>query len=110
MSIFYFFTGCSDNPYNEIKLFGDRNFSSSEWKAASSENKSKMLYSFLQNHDVTSYKADDIYNLLGNSTAYYEYDEFPAYEIISDKKKYILAFPVDRETHKIRKYVLTTEK
>lgn len=110
MSIFNLMVGCSSSSFNDAKAFGDTEFSSQSWKSSNNEDKAKMVYSFLTKNNITNLQAADIYNLLGKSTAYYEYDEFPAYLIESSNKEYTLAFPVNRETSKIRKYIIVPSK
>lgn len=106
-------SACSSNDSNDnIKRLGTKEFSKDVWAKASQEERGKMLFSLFQKHDVTKMQVEDIRLLLGLSTAYYEYDEFPAYLIGPESVKsdygngYLLAFPFDRETGKIIKYVL----
>jgi len=71
-----------------------------------------MVASFLETHNITNMTSQELRSLLGESTAYYEYDEFPAYFVGSENTKsdtgngYLLAFPIDRKTGKIRKYII----
>lgn len=109
MSFINILTGCSNSSIEEAKTFGTKEFNSAEWKKANNTNRSRMIYSFLKNHDITSMSPANIYEMLGESTAYYEYDEFPAYLLETNQGKYIIAFPVDRETKTIRKYILEPE-
>jgi len=97
--------GCEKNSIEKAKIFGTKEFISSKWIKADTNIKSKMIYSFLKNHDIRNMNNNDIHQLLGKSTAYYEYDEFPAYNLILNGRKYIIAFPVNRDTNKIRKYI-----
>jgi len=96
---------CENNSIEKVKIFGTNDFVSSEWKTSDIDVKSKMVYSFLKNHNVKEMEANEIHQLLGKSSAYYEYDEFPAYNITLNGDKYIIAFPINRETNKIRKYI-----
>ena len=74
-----------------------------------------MVFSLLQTYDIENMNVEEIKLLLGESTAYYEYDEFPAYIIGPKTVKteygdgYLLAFPFDRKTGVIRKYIIFPE-
>jgi hypothetical protein len=96
---------CENNSIEKAKAFGAKEFVSSEWKSSDINTKSEMIYSFLKKHDVSNMYSNDIHQLLGDSTAYYEYDEFPAYNIILNGNEYVIAFPINRKTNKIRKHV-----
>jgi len=104
--------GCSANAIEDIKVLGTSEFSKETWTDASQEDRGKMVFSFLKKHDIKKMKVEEIKSLLGDSTAYYEYDEFPAYlvgpkSIKSDYGNgYLLAFPFDRKTGLIRKYII----
>ncbi|VAW87562.1 hypothetical protein MNBD_GAMMA18-2199 [hydrothermal vent metagenome] len=104
--------GCSSNSIEDIKILGTNEFSKEAWNSASQEERGKMVFSLLKSHDVKKMKVEEIKSLLGESTAYYEYDEFPAYLIGSKSIKsdygngYLLAFPFDRKTGLIRKYII----
>ena len=71
-----------------------------------------MLYSFVKTHVIERLTAKDIFNLLGPSTSYYQYDDFPAY-LVGPKtvqsqagQGHLLAFPVNRTTGLIQEFVL----
>ena len=104
--------GCSSNSIEDIKVLGTREFTREAWANSSQEERGKMVFSLLKKHDVKKMKVEEIKYLLGDSTAYYEYDEFPAYFIGPKFIKsdygdgYLLAFPFDRKTGLIRKYVI----
>ncbi len=106
------FFGCSLDSLEDIKVLGTGEFSREAWAKASQEERGKMVYSFLKKYDVKKMKVEEIKSLLGDSTAYYEYDEFPAYLVGPKSVKsdygngYLLAFPFDRKTGLIRKYVI----
>jgi len=100
---------CENSLLEKAKIFGTKDFISSEWKSSDDTAKSEMIYSFLKNHNINTMASDDVHQLLGESTAYYEYDEFPAYNLILNGTEYVVAFPIDRDTSKIRKYVFEPE-
>jgi len=107
-----FIISCSNNTVNNISKLGNTEFTAENWAFGSQEQRGKMVHSLLNTHKVSGMEVKEIYELLGESTAYYEYDEFPAY-IVGPKsiesaygKGYVLAFPIDRSTGKIRKYVI----
>jgi len=104
LSLLFTVLSCESNSIEKVKAFGTSEFVSSEWKASDINVRSKMIYSFLKNHNLENMDKNEIHQLLGQSTAYYEYDEFPAYNVILNGSKYIVAFPINRETNKIRKY------
>jgi hypothetical protein len=104
--------GCSSNSIEDIKVLGTSEFTTEAWANASQEERGKMIFSLLKKHDVKKMKVEEIKSLLGNSTAYYEYDEFPAYLVGPKSIKsdygdgYLLAFPFDRKTGLIREYII----
>lgn len=104
--------GCSSSSVEDLKILGRSDFSKDGWIKASQEERGEMVFSLLKKYNVTEMQVEDVQSLLGKSTAYYEYDEFPAYLVGSKKVKsesgdgYILAFPFDRKTGKVRKYII----
>ena len=103
---------CSSDVTVKTSKLGTSEFSVSSWSKGTQEQRATMVHSFLANHKVEGMEVKEVYALLGKSTAYYEYDEFPAY-IIGPKsiesvygKGYIFAFPIDRSTGKVRKYII----
>lgn len=107
--------GCSSNALEDLKTLGSDDFSEDVWRDASQEERGRMVFSLLYKHDVTKMKVKEIQALLGESTAYYEYDEFPAYLVGAKEVEseygdgYLLAFPFDRNTGMISKYVIYPE-
>ena len=105
-------SGCSPDSIENVKVLGTDKFSQTAWMKATREERGKMVYSFLRNHDVKKLKVEKIRSLLGEYTAYYEYDECPAYSIgpqtieSGHGKGYLLAFPFDRKTGITKKYVI----
>lgn len=104
--------GCSSNSLEDLKVLGTDEFSKDGWMNASQREKGKMVFSLLRKYDVTNMKVEEVQSLLGGSTAYYEYDEFPAYLVGPENIEseygdgYLLAFPFDRKTGMIRKYII----
>lgn len=104
--------GCSSDSQEDLKILGTNNFSKEAWMSSSQEERGTMVFSLLQKHNVKNMKVEDVQSLLGKSTAYYEYDEFPAYLVGSKEieseygRGYLLAFPFDRKTGKISQYII----
>jgi hypothetical protein len=117
LGVFFMFgiVGCFSNSLEDLKVLGDDGFSKEVWRDASQEERGRMVFSLLHKHDVTKMKVEEVQALLGESTAYYEYDEFPAY-LVGPKdveseygKGYLLAFPFERTTGVVSKYVIYPE-
>tara|TARA_B100001778_G_scaffold331558_1_gene336152 strand:+ start:299 stop:664 length:366 start_codon:yes stop_codon:yes gene_type:complete len=96
--------GCDGGVETEsLKSFGQAQFSKESWSNSGQEERSKMIYSFLQsNKPIQNLSRDQVIDQLGDSTSYYQYDEFPAYEISQDSTVYTLAFVIDRNTAKVK--------
>ena len=105
LCIFFSSYGCDYNSIEKSKVFGGDKFSSDKWKESSPAERSSMIHSFLISNDITKMNANELYTLLGESTAYYEYDEFPAYSLLLEEAVYIVAFPINRKTGTIRKVI-----
>ncbi len=105
--------GCSSDSLEAIKALGTRDFSADAWSSASQKDRGEMVFSLLDTYEITTMKVEEIKALLGESTAYYDYDEFPAYlvgpETIQSEygNGYVLAFPFDRRTGLISHYVIS---
>jgi len=106
--------GCSQDlvSLDELRLLGTKEFSTEGWMNGSQKERGEMVYSLIKGNDITKLKASDIKVLLGDFTAYYEYDEFPAYIVGSTnieseyEKGYLLAFPIDRESRLVTQYII----
>lgn len=104
--------GCSSNSLETLKVLGTDKFSKDGWMNASQRERGGMVFSLLQKYDVTNMQVEELQSLLGESTAYYEYDEFPAYLVGPENIEseygngYLLAFPFDRKTGVINKYII----
>lgn len=110
--VLFTITSCFSGSVEDLKILGTDKFSTTIWLDASQEERGKMVYSFFKTNDIYSMTAQDIKKLLGKPTGYYNYDEFPAY-MVGDKSVqsnygsgYILAFPIDRDTELISRYVI----
>jgi len=100
--------GCSPPPVSEqARRLGTQAFSQASWATASPEKRGEMVSSFLSQHDLKSLTAGDIKTLLGVPTAYYDYDENPAYLVGPSTvesgygKVYLLAFMADKASGKM---------
>lgn len=104
-------TGCT-SPDESLRMLGTQEFSKQRWQMATQQERATMIYSFIKTHDVKSMTSKDIFDFLGKSTAYYQYDDFPAYLVGPENVKseagsgYLLAFPVSRSTGLVQRYVV----
>jgi hypothetical protein len=71
-----------------------------------------MIASFLGKYAVTELTGKQVKDLLGPSTAYYDYDEYPAY-LVGPKtvtseygKGYLWVFVTDKNSGKVREVIL----
>lgn len=106
---------CSNASVEKLKSLGLDDFNKEKWASASQEARGKMVYSFIVSHDIHQMVAHDIKDILGPSTAYYNYDEFPAYLVGPKNIKteygngYLFAFPIDRKTGRIKDFIIYPE-
>jgi hypothetical protein len=105
--------GCSgESVENQAKKLGTRDFSTQTWVVATQEERGQMIASFLAKHKVTDLTDRQVRNLLGPSTGYYDYDEYPAYLVGPRTLKteygsgYLWVFITDKSTGKVRQVVL----
>ncbi len=107
-----FFSSCNTKNIEQVKILGNKQFSKKQWLTATQEERGQMTYSLLKGINLSNLTPNDILELLGKPTAYYEYDEFPAYiigeqSIESDlEHSYILAFTVNRKTNNIDQFII----
>lgn len=107
-----FICSCSSSNDMNLQKLGSEEFSKEAWGMASQEARAGMVYSLSRNYVFNQMNKDQVHALLGKPTAYYEYDEFPAYFVGPKKieseygKGYLLAFPLDRETGLVRELVI----
>jgi len=103
----FFFAGCNNNSKIEfLKSFGTENFNKDKWHSGTELQRAKMIYNYVDNNKpITQINLDELRQSLGNNTAYYRYDSFPAYYISTNYKseiqKYIIAFVIDHKTRKV---------
>lgn len=106
-------SGCvSDSIGQQAKRLGTDPFDEKIWSTAPQEDRARMVASFLEMHDPRQLTTEQVRRLLGPNTAYYEYDENPAYligpkSVVSDYGHgYLLAFVADKATGKVAKIVI----
>lgn len=99
------FAGCGADVHDATEAWGTDEFTSEKWQNATAPERSGLVHSFLTKYDIDSLSAETVTAALGAPTAYYEYDEFPAYEVVVGDQRYVMAFPIDRETNLVRKLV-----
>lgn len=108
--IFGFSCRSKSNP-DKLKQLGTDRFSSELWLKSQPDARSSMVYDLVANHGVLGMTRTEIVALLGQPTAYYDYDEFPAYQIgepstTEQTSARLIAFITDRKTGRITHYVI----
>jgi hypothetical protein len=110
------FCACSDRAlYERTKVLGEREFTHSAWMNSDQVGRGAMLSSFLKKHKPEELTRKEIEALLGPPTAYYDYDEFPAYLVgptsieSSYGKGYVIAFITDRKTGYVSRVEMVPE-
>ncbi|MFT5881110.1 MAG: hypothetical protein ACI86X_002249 [Moritella sp.] len=93
---------CSE--VSDLSELGTAPFEKAKWESSITE-RSTMLNDLLSKYDVTKQDRAGIERLLGDSDGYYLYDEFPAYRL-EPTGNCIVAFPIDRDTGKVKKVVI----
>ena len=100
--------GCSPPPITEqARLLGTIGFSKEAWATASKEQRGEMVFSFLSLHEPNSLTSNNVKELLGIPTGYYDYEENPAYVVGPSSveseygKGYLLAFVAEKTSGKI---------
>lgn len=106
-------SGCSaDSIENQAKKLGARDFTTQAWAVGTQEERGQMIASFLAKYSVTDLTGKQVRLLLGPSTGYYDYDEYPAYLVGPRTVKseygngYLWVFITDKSNGKVRKVVL----
>lgn len=86
---------------NSFKILGTKEFTKQKWSQSSQEKRGQLIYSFFYINKKKILSAQDIFNILGPSTAYYDHDHYPAYFIGPKNiesihgEGYLLAFSID---------------
>jgi len=106
-------SGCSAEPVEaQAKKLGSREFTTRAWKAGTQEERGQMVASFLAKFKATELTAAQVRILLGPSTGYYDYDEYPAYLVGPDTVRseygngYLWVFLTDKDNGKVRQVIL----
>lgn len=97
--------GCGSDIHEKTKRWEAAEFKPEKWQELGPNERSRMVYSFLSQYEIKAMSSEDVSDVLGIPTAYYEYDEFPAYDILVGRTRYVMAFPVARDTQRVRELV-----
>jgi hypothetical protein len=96
-------SACSSGSVEkQAAKLGTKEFTTQAWAAAGQEGRGEMLASLLAKHHFAGTPAKDVKALLGPPTAYYDYDENPAYLVGPRSVKspygdgYLLVFLTDK--------------
>ena len=74
--------GCTRTPVEEqVRALGNRDFAPDTWAVAKPVEREQMLASFFAKHSANRLTTRQVKQLLGEPTAYYDYDENLAYFI-----------------------------
>jgi hypothetical protein len=96
------FACSSGSVEKQAAKLGTKEFTAQEWAVAGQESRGEMLASLLAKHRFAGTPAKDVKALLGPPTAYYDYDENPAYLVGPRSVKspygdgYLLVFLTDK--------------
>jgi hypothetical protein len=106
-------SGCSgESIEKQAKKLGTQEFTAQAWAVGTQEERGQMIASFLGKYAVTDLNGKQVRHLLGPSTAYYDYDEYPAYLVGPKTVKseygngYLWVFITDKSSGKVQKAVL----
>ena len=86
-----------DANRNNIRLIsehGAAEFRKNVWEKGDSEKRGELLKSLFTNKNFVGAHNEVVFDLLGHSTCYIDYEDQPCYEIIYDDKFYFLIFYV----------------
>jgi hypothetical protein len=84
-----------------ISKHGMVEFKKDAWETSNSKSRGKMLKSLFRQKSFFEIRNENVFNLLGHSTCYIDYEDQPCYEIIFDEKYYFLVFYVYHSTDKV---------
>jgi hypothetical protein len=96
----------------QAKKLGTREFTTRAWTAGTQEERGQMISSFLAKYKATELTGKQVRGLLGPSTGYYDYDEYPAYLVGPGTVRtehgdgYLWVFITDKESGKVSKVIL----
>jgi hypothetical protein len=100
----YLLSGCSaDSVEAQAKKLGAREFTTQAWTGGTQEERGQMIASFLAKYKAGELTGKQVRALLGPSTGYYDYDEYPAYLV---GKGYLWVFITDKDKDKVRRVIL----
>ncbi|MFC5548642.1 hypothetical protein [Massilia aerilata] len=106
-------SGCSgESIEKQAKKLGTREFTAQAWRGGTQEERGQMIASFLGKHVVTELTGKQVKDLLGPSTGYYDYDEYPAYLVgpgtvrTEYGSSYLWVFMTDKNSGKVREVIL----
>mgnify|MGYP000296433805 CR=1 FL=1 len=97
------FTACSA-PEDSLKHLGQTPFDKNAWAQANQEGRGAMAYDLIKKVQSEKLNSEQIKDLLGQPTGYFDYDETPAYfvgpQTVTSQygKGYLIAFPFDPQT------------
>ena len=96
-------SACSGSSVEkQAASLGSKEFTAQAWASARQEGRGEMVASLLAKHHFAGTPAKDVKALLGPPTAYYDYDENPAYLVGPKSVKspygdgYLLVFVTDK--------------
>jgi hypothetical protein len=100
----YLLSGCSaDSVEAQAKKLGAREFTTQAWTGGTQEERGQMIASFLAKYKAGELTGKQVRALLGPSTGYYDYDEYPAYLVGNG---YLWVFITDKDNDKVRRVIL----
>ncbi|MEH6434042.1 hypothetical protein [Massilia sp. DD77] len=104
---------CTREPVeNQARALGDREFAPERWAVASTAEREHMVASFLAKHPPDRLTTQQVKQLLGEPTGYYDYDENLAYLIgpatVESQygKERMLVFITDKRTGNVEEVEL----
>ncbi len=99
-----------NSSIEKISNLGESKFTKESWATANQEERGEMITDFLKHVEFIGKSKNEIVEILGKPTAYYDYDEFPAYvfgpKSVSSEYAdgYIIAFITDSSSGKVVEY------
>jgi hypothetical protein len=100
----YLLSGCSaDSVEAQAKKLGAREFTTQAWTGGTQDERGQMIASFLNKYKASELTGKQVRALLGPSTGYYDYDEYPAYLVGNG---HLWVFITDKDNGKVSKVIL----